>query len=428
MSAEADANRQAARPQVRSRLSPELIIAAGCLVGIITFGPRSAMGQFQLPILGDVRTLDVSTFSLAMALQYLFWGLGGPITGAMADKYGTGRVMSIGCVVYAIALVLMVYSRDPVSFVLTQGVLFGLALSFASFNMIIGAFQKMLPAKYRSFAFGVGTAAGSFGQFLFSPLAGGLIQSIGWQNTAFLFAGIVLTAIPVALALTPASARSPGRAAPVEPVAAAQPEQTFREALKEAFSHKSYVFLVLGFFTCGFQLSFVTIHFQRFVVESGIRPEVGYWAFGMVGLFNIIGSIMSGWFSGVMPKRYVLSFIYFARSMVTLVFIIIMPITPVTVFLFAILTGMLWLSTVPPTSGLIGVMFGSRYFSTLYGFAFLNHQFGGFLGLVLAGYLRDWTGSFLIVWWLSIGFGIFSAIINLPIVERPVKSAQPLAA
>jgi len=172
----------------------------------------------------------------------------------------------------------------------------------------------------------------------------------------------------------------------------------------------------------------VTIHFQRFVVESGIRPEIGYWAFGMVGLCNIIGSMLSGWFSGFMPKRYVLSFIYFARSMVTLLFIIVMPLTPFSVFAFAILTGLLWLSTVPPTSGLIGVMFGSRYFSTLYGFAFLNHQIGGFLGLVLAGWLREATGSFLIVWWLSIGFGIFSAIINLPIVEKPVRSHQPIPA
>jgi MFS family permease len=427
MSAPAQANSQTGQP-VKSRLSPELIIAAGCLVGIITFGPRSALGQFQLPILGDIKSLDVSTFSFAMALQYLFWGIGGPVTGALADKYGTGRIMAIGCVVYAIALVLMVYSRDPLTFILTQGVLFGLALSFASFNMIIGAFQKMLPPEWRSFAFGVGTAAGSFGQFLFSPLAGGMIQNIGWQNTAFLFAGIVLTAIPVALALNPmVRAKTPAPAQPVVPVPVL-PEQTFREALKEAFSHKSYVFLVLGFFTCGFQLSFVTIHFQRFVVESGIRPEIGYWAFGMVGLCNIIGSMLSGWFSGFMPKRYVLSFIYFARSMVTLLFIIVMPLTPFSVFAFAILTGLLWLSTVPPTSGLIGVMFGSRYFSTLYGFAFLNHQIGGFLGLVLAGWLREATGSFLIVWWLSIGFGIFSAIINLPIVEKPVRSHQPIPA
>ncbi len=319
----------ARQPGLAERLlSPHVIIAAGCLVGIITFGPRSALGQFQLPILGDFTSIDSSTFSFAMALQYLFWGLGGPFTGALADKYGTGRIMSIGCVVYAIALVLMVYSSHPTMFVLTQGVLFGLALSFASFNMIIGAFQKLLPPEWRSLAFGVGTAAGSFGQFLFSPLSGGLIQSIGWQNTAFLFAAIVLTAIPVALALNPPATRTTAAAAAPK-IVEAQPEQTFREALKEAFSHRSYILLVLGFFTCGFQLSFVTIHFQRFVVEAGMRPEIGYWAFGMVGICNIVGSMASGWCSGFMPKRYVLSFIYFSRSMVTLLFIVIMPITPV---------------------------------------------------------------------------------------------------
>lgn len=427
MSTQAHEKTGAAVQPAKSRLSPELIIAAGCLVAIITFGPRSAVGQFQLPILGDFRLLDSATFSFAMALQYLFWGLGQPFAGAIADKYGTGRVMAVGCVVYSIALVLMVYSSDPGVFILTQGVLFGLALSCASFNMIIGAFQKLLPPERRPLAFGVGTAAGSFGQFLFSPLAGGMIQSMGWQNTAFLFAAIVLTAIPLAMALN--ARQSSDKAAPVAVQAPApvMPEQTFRQALGEAFHHRSYILLVLGFFTCGFQLAFVTVHFQRYVVESGLRPEVGYWAFALVGICNIIGSMGSGWLSGFLPKRYILSFIYFSRSLVTLVFISL-PISEASTFAFGILTGLLWLSTVPPTSGLIGVMFGSRYFSTLYGFAFLNHQFGGFLGLVAAGYLRDATGSYLIVWWLSIGFGIFSALVNMPIVEKPVKSAQPFAA
>ena len=424
-SAVADA--QIAAP-AQSRLSPQLIIAAGCLVAIITFGPRSSIGQFQLPILGDFKQLDSATFSFAMALQYLFWGIGQPFAGAVADKYGTGRVMALGCVVYCLALISMAFSSHPGTFMLTQGVIFGLALSCASFNMIIGAFQKLLPPEKRPLAFGVGTAAGSFGQFLFSPLAGGMIQSMGWQNTAFLFAAIVLTAIPLAMALNAGQSGKtdqPGTAQgqPVPAVA----EQTFREALGEAFRHRSYILLVLGFFTCGFQLAFVTVHFQRYVVESGLRPEVGYWAFALVGICNIIGSMGSGWLSGFLPKRYILSFIYFSRSMVTLVFIS-MPITEYSTFAFGILTGLLWLSTVPPTSGLIGVMFGSRYFSTLYGFAFLNHQFGGFLGLVLAGYLRDATGSYMIVWWLSIGFGIFSALVNMPIVEKPVKSAQPFPA
>lgn len=349
-----------------------------------------------------------------MALQYLFWGLGQPFAGALADKYGTGRVLASGAVVYAVALWLMAYSRSDVSFILTQGVLFGLALSACSFNLIIGAFQKMLPPERRSFAFGIGTASGSFGQFLFTPFAGGMIEAIGWQNTVFIFAGVILTAIPLALTLAGKPSEQKND------FAADLPDQTMRAALGEAFRHKSYILLVLGFFTCGFQLAFVTVHFQRYIVEAGLPANVGYWAFALVGVFNIIGSMGSGWLASRFPKRWVLSFIYGSRSLVTLVFILLPP-TPFSTYMFGILTGLLWLSTVPPTSGLIGVMFGSRYFSTLYGLAFLNHQVGGFAGLMLAGWLRDATGSFAIVWWLSIFLGVFSAIVNLPIVEKPVR-------
>ena len=412
----------AAKPAIASRLSPELIIAIGCLMAIITFGPRASIGQFQLPVLGDF-DFGVQTFSTAMALQYLFWGLGAPFAGAIADRYGAGKVMAAGAVLYCLALVAMKYSSLPGTFLLTQGVVYGLALSACSFNLIIGAFQKMLPPEKRSFAFGIGTAAGSFGQFLFTPLAGGLIEVIGWQNTILLFAGIVLTVIPLALALGGGPVKAHESAPPIGAI----PVQSFREALGEAFRHKSYVLLVLGFFTCGFQLAFVTVHFQRYVVESGLPASTGYWAFALVGVFNIVGSLGSGWLAGKIPKRWILSFIYLSRSLVTVLFIMLPP-SAWSTYLFGILTGLLWLSTVPPTSGLIGVMFGSRYFATLYGLAFLNHQVGGFCGLMLAGWLRDVTGSYMIVWWLSIGFGVFSALVNLPIVEKPVKSAQPFPA
>lgn len=402
-----------AAPARRIRMTPDMIIAAGCLTAIITFGPRASIGQFQLPVIGEFH-LSTTTFSTAMALQYLFWGLGQPFAGALADKYGTGRVLASGAVVYAVALWLMAYSRSDVSFILTQGVLFGLALSACSFNLIIGAFQKMLPPERRSFAFGIGTASGSFGQFLFTPFAGGMIEAIGWQNTVFIFAGVILTAIPLALTLAGKPSEQKND------FAADLPDQTMRAALGEAFRHKSYILLVLGFFTCGFQLAFVTVHFQRYIVEAGLPANVGYWAFALVGVFNIIGSMGSGWLASRFPKRWVLSFIYGSRSLVTLVFILLPP-TPFSTYMFGILTGLLWLSTVPPTSGLIGVMFGSRYFSTLYGLAFLNHQVGGFAGLMLAGWLRDATGSFAIVWWLSIFLGVFSAIVNLPIVEKPVR-------
>ena len=396
----------------RSRYPVEVVIAAGCLLGMLTFGPRSAIGQFQLPVLGEF-AFGGDVFSFAMALQYLFWGLGQPFAGAMADRFGVSRVLTFGAIVYAAGLSLMAWASTPLSFTLTAGVLLGLGISACSFNLVIGAFSKLLPPQRRSMAFGLGTAAGSFGQFLFSPFAGGMIASFGWQATIFIFSAVILCCIPLAWAL------AERRTAEAAPVAGAPPKQSFREALREAFSHRPYVLLVIGFFTCGFQLAFVTVHFQRYVVEAGLPAHVGYWAFALVGVFNIVGSLCSGWLGDKMPKNWLLAFIYFSRSLVTLAFLML-PVTPFSAFAFGVLTGLLWLSTVPPTSGLIGVMFGTRFFSTLYGFAFLNHQLGGFMGLMLAGWLRESTGSYDVVWWLSIALGVASAIINIPVAEKPV--------
>ena len=403
----------------RHRFPPQVIVAAGCLVAIITFGPRSAIGQFQLPILGEFN-FGTDIFSFAMALQYLFWGLGQPFAGAVADRYGTGKVIVAGAIVYAFGLALMTWSSTPASFMLTQGVLLGFGISSCSFNLIIGAFGKLLPPERRSFAFGLATAAGSFGQFLFSPLAGGLIAAYGWHVTAIIFSVLILACIPLAIFLQ----KGPE---PIPENATLAQRQSFRQALAEAFGHRSYVLLVIGFFTCGFQLAFITVHFQRYVVEAGLPASVGYWAFALVGMFNIVGSMSSGWLADRVPKKWILSFIYFSRSLVTLAFIS-MPPTPASTLMFGVFSGMLWLSTVPPTSGLIGVMFGTKYFSTLYGFAFLNHQVGGFAGLMLAGYLRETTGSYAIVWWLSIALGVFSAVINMPIVERPVERREAAVA
>jgi len=252
-----------------------------------------------------------------------------------------------------------------------------------------------------------------------SPLAGGLVGGIGWHNTTIAFGLLMFCVIPLAMVVaSPPMSKSS---------VAGVREQSFKEALSEAFGHRSYMLLVVGFFTCGFQLAFVTVHFQKYVVEAGLPAQVGYWAFALVGICNIFGSLSSGYLSGVMPKRWVLSAIYFLRAMVTLLFIA-MPATTWSAYLFGALTGFLWLSTVPPTSSLIGLMFGTRFFSTLYGFAFFSHQVGGFMGLMLAGWLRESTGSYMAMWWLSIGFGIFSALINLPIVEKPVQRAPVPAA
>ena len=401
------------------RLPPEIIIMFGCAIAILTFGPRSAVGVFQLPILKD-RGWGSDVFSYAMALQYLFWGLGQPFAGAMADRFGSARVLTIGLILYGSGLALMAYASTPLSFTLTAGLLMGFGLSGCSFNLVIGALAKLVPENMRSLAFGAGTAAGSFGQFLFSPIAGGMVGNLGWQTTTIAFGALMLLVIPLCqfVASTPMKA---------QPKVAVGAQQSFREALVEAFRHRSYVLLVLGFFTCGFQLAFVTVHFQKYVVEAGIPPQVGYWAFALVGIFNIFGSMTSGWLSGRFPKRWVLSGIYLSRALVTLMFIMLPP-TAWSAYLFGALSGLLWLSTVPPTSSLIGVMFGTRYFSTLYGFAFLSHQIGGFSGLVIAGWARESLGSYMQSGRLSLGFGGFSAIVNLPIVEKPVERGEALAA
>ncbi len=405
-------------PLPARRFSPEAIIIVGCLIGLLTFGPRSAVGAFQSDILRDNGwTRDI--FSFAIALQNLLWGVGQPFAGAVADRFGTVRVLTFGALLYAVGLALMAWSTTPLVFDLSAGVLIGFGLSGCSFNLVLGAFGKLLPESKRSMAYGFGTAAGSFGQFLFSPLAVALIQSFGWRTTTLLFGLLMLATAPLARVL----ATPPASAAPVHPVAGLTRELTMKETLAQAFSHRSYVLLVIGFFTCGFQLAFVTTHFQIYLRDLNMSAQIGGWAFAVIGIFNVVGSLSAGWLGNRMPRRYILSFIYFARAVSTALFIFL-PASVPSVFLFAAVTGLLWLSTVPPTSSLVGVMFGTRYLAMLYGFAFFSHQVGGFLGVLLGGVLYEKTGSYQIVWLLSIALGVVSGLINLPISER----AAPIAA
>jgi predicted MFS family arabinose efflux permease len=270
----------------------------------------------------------------------------------------------------------------------------------------------------RSLAFGAGTAAGSFGQFLFSPLAEGFMRHLGWQQALVIFGLMTLLVIPLAAAL---------RTSPMDAEAQldAASRQSLLQALAEAFGHRSYVLLVMGFFTCGFQLFFITVHLPAYLVDRGLSVDTGAWALGVIGLFNIIGSIAAGWLGDRMPKRYLLSVIYLLRSLAVVMFISL-PVTTVSALLFGAVMGLLWLSTVPPTSGLVAVMFGTRWMATLFGFAFFSHQVGGFLGVWLGGLLYTTTGSYNVVWWLSVVFGIVSAIINLPIVEKPIERLAPI--
>jgi len=400
--------------------APAFIVMCGCLIAIMSFGPRSSLGFFLTP-LSQANGWGRDVFALALALQNLLWGIGQPFAGAVADRFGTVRVLSIGAVLYGLGLGLMAYSTTPFELQVSAGFLVGFGMAGCSFNIVLAAFGKLVPESWRSMAFGAGTAAGSFGQFLFSPMAVALMAAFGWQNALVIFAVSVLVVLPLSLALATPRAESvsvvPGTAGP----------QSLRNALREAFSHRSYVLLVLGFFTCGFQLQFITVHMPAYLADRGLPAEVGGWTIAVIGLFNIVGSLFSGYLGGHMPKRYLLSIIYFLRALAVFVFILF-PVTPFSALAFGASMGLLWLSTVPPTNGLIALMFGTRWLAMLAGFAFFSHQVGGFLGVLLGGIVFERTGSYDAVWYLSILFGLLSAVINLPIVEKPVVRAAAVPA
>jgi MFS family permease len=393
--------------------TPFVIIACGCAIALLSFGPRSSLGFFIQPMSREF-AWGRDVFSLAIAVQNLLWGLGQPLAGAIADRFGLVRVMCVGALLYAGGLLLMRYAATPLSLDLGAGVLIGFGLSGCSFNLVLTAFSKLLPPERRGLALGAGTAAGSFGQFLFAPFGVAMIDNFGWQSALTVFAALMLLIIPLSLALaTPATTSTSVRAAD---------HQSFKTALAEAFGHRSYVLLVLGFFTCGFQLAFITVHLPPFLVDRGIPAQIGGWVIAAIGLFNIIGSLSVGWLQNRMPKRYILSTIYFTRAVATVAFISF-PVTAFSAIAFGAVSGLTWLSTVPPTSALVALMFGTRWLSTLYGFAFVSHQVGGFLGVWLGGIVFEKFGSYTPIWWLSILFGVLSALINLPIVEKPVERA-----
>jgi MFS family permease len=374
------------------RVSPEFVVLAGCLIALITFGPRASAGLFQIPMTTDYGW-GRDVFGLAIAVQNLLWGVGQPFAGAIADRFGTFRVLCVGALLYAAGLVVMAYATTPGVLHIGAGVLIGFGLSGCSFNLVLGAFSKLLPEKWRPMAFGAGTAAGSFGQFLFPPIGNVLIDAFGWQQALVIFSFTLLMVLPLSLAL----ATRPGANAPTAAGPAAVANQSIRQALMEAFQHRSYVLLVLGFFTCGFQLAFITAHLPAYLKDAGLSATVGGWTLAVIGLANAFGSLTSGWLSTRMSKRWLLAWIYLGRAVAIAIFIML-----------------------PPTSSLVMLMFGTKYMAMLYGFAFFSHQVGGFLGVLLGGLLYEAYGNYTLVWWLSVALGLASAAINLPIVEKPV--------
>ncbi len=406
-----------AKPAAASWRSPLVIVICGCLIGMISFGPRSSLGFFLTP-LSEANHWGRDVFAFALAVQNLLWGVGQPFAGAIADRFGAPRVLTVGAILYATGLYLMASATTPAMLTLSAGILIGFGLSGCAFTIVVGAFGKLVPGEWRSTAFGFGTAAGSFGQFLFSPLAVALMQSFGWHTALVVFAVMMLVIVPLSMMLSTPRGHAQ---------AASALSQSVGQAMVEAFGNRSYVLLVLGFFTCGFQLAFTTVHLPAYLLDRGLSAQIGGWTLATIGLFNIIGSIAAGYLGNRMPKRYILSIIYFCRAISIAVFVTL-PASATATLIYGAVTGLLWLSTVPPTSGLVATMFGTRWLAMLFGFAFLSHQIGSFIGVWLGGWVFDNYGSYNPVWWLAVLFGLLSAVINLPIVEKPVERATEAAA
>ncbi len=396
---------------VTARPFPWLIIVCGCTIAALTFGPRSAMGFFQLPMLAE-KGWDRTTFGLAMAIQNLFWGLGLPFFGAIADRYGTWRVLAAGGLLYAAGLLLMATATTPTMLHIGGGVLVGLGVAAGSFSIVLAAFARHTSPEKRSLVFGIGTAAGSAGMFLFAPISQGMIDAFGWSDT-LVYMAIAMLVIPL-LAMPLAGSSHAAQHAQ------AAFQQTAGQALREALGHSSYLLLVSGFFVCGFQVAFITAHFPAYIGDLGIPARYAVIALALIGFFNIIGSLASGVIGQHYPKPHFLALIYLARSVAVTAFLLL-PQTPTSVIVFSIVMGLLWLSTVPPTNALVAIMFGTRHLGMLGGVVFLSHQIGSFLGVWLGGYLYDRLGSYDPVWWLGVALGIFAAIVHWPIRERPVE-------
>lgn len=399
------------RPAAARAPLPWLIIASGCAIALLSFGPRSAMGFFQLPMLADTGW-DRTTFGLAMAIQNLFWGLGQPIFGAIADKYGTWKVLALSSLLYSSGLFIMSVAPSAGWFYVSGGVLVGLGIASASFGIVLAAFARNVAPERRSMAFGIGTAAGSAGMFVFAPLSQGLIDAYGWQE-ALVWMAAMMFIIPF-LAIPLRGNSSSGSQKDV------QYKQSIGQALREALGHKSYVLLVSGFFVCGFQVAFITAHFPAYLGDIGIDSSYAVLSLALIGFFNIIGSLASGYIGQRYSKTMSLVWIYIGRSVAVTAFLLL-PQTGTSVVIFAIVMGLLWLSTVPPTNALVAIMFGTRHLGMLGGVVFLSHQIGSFLGVWLGGYLYDIFGTYNPVWWLGVALGIFAAIVHWPIKEQPVE-------
>ena len=394
----------------RLRSLPVIVVASGALVALITIGVRSSFGLFLHPVSHDLG-FGRGIFAFAIALQNLIWGAAQPFAGAIADRYGTGRVVACGAFIYGLGMLVMARATDMLTLTVGAGFFVGVGLAATGFPVVLSAMARAVSEERRSMVLGLGTAAGSLGQFILVPAGQVFLSAYGWP-IAFLLLGIV------SLIMAPLAALLAGK--PKAPAVGAA-TQTLRAALAEAWNHPGYRLLTAGFFVCGFHVAFIATHLPAYLNDTGLVGDgTGAWALALIGLFNIIGSFAAGALGGTVSKKYLLSSIYAARAVVIALFVIV-PVSELTVLLFAASIGLLWLSTVPLTSGLVGQIFGPRYLATLFSIVFFSHQIGSFLGIWLGGVVFDVTGSYNSVWWAGVALGVISALLHWPIDERPVS-------
>ncbi|WP_120498140.1 MFS transporter [Kiloniella sp. EL199] len=390
-----------------------VVLLSGCLVLCLAFGIRSSYGLFVKPISDELNWgREVLAFSLAV--QNLLWGAAQPFAGMVADRYGAGRVLVLSALIYAGGIVLGVMDYSPIASHIGPGFFVGIGLSGTTFGVVLAVIGRSVTEDKRSLALGIATASASLGQFLIIPLGSSLLQSFGWQNALLILASLLMLIVPAAYFLRGVSSTTDG-SSPESDVT-----MTMSEVLKEAAGHRGYWLLIAGFFVCGFHLAFITVHFPSYAIDKGLAPEVGAWTLALVGLANIFGSYTAGALGGAYRKKYLLSGIYIARSVAILAFIL-MPASTVSFLVFGFTMGLLWLSTVPLTSGLVAQIFGPKYMGTLFGFVFFSHQVGSFIGVWLGGVLYDSTQSYDLVWWISIFLGVFAAIVHWPITDQPLR-------
>ena len=400
-------------------LSMLQLLACGAAIVTLSMGIRHGFGLWLQPIT-QAQGWTRETFSFALAVQNLSWGVFGVFAGMAADRFGAFRVIVLGALLYAAGLVGMALSPTGLVFTLTAGVLIGAAQAGTTYAVIYGVIGRNISADKRSWAMGVAAAAGSFGQFLMVPTEGFLISSLGWQQALLALAAAVLLIAPLALGLRERSFSGGQSAAR---------EQTIGQALREAFQYPSFQLLMAGYFVCGFQVVFIGVHMPSYLKDKGLSPQVASYALALIGLFNVFGTYLAGSLGQKIAKRKILATIYFSRAVVITVFLAV-PLSPTTVYIFASVMGLLWLSTIPPTNALVAQIFGIQHLSMLGGFVFFSHQVGSFMGVWLGGFLYDRTGSYDIVWLIAIALGVVAGLANLPVREgpiaRPSRPANPL--